>query len=181
MVIGVSVHPYNSGEDLADLKLLDDIDVSIILALGPRKMNNLKIQKLSFLVSKMLKLKTDAFPSPYGPFSETIFEKLTTGYLAGYVERKPKGYMLTDDGLKIYKALREKLVEKGKESELKALDVIRNLPEKEILVLIYQLFPDHVIGSEIAERLRNKMIKKTASIVKTKLLPDGTVVLEIDA
>lgn len=169
---------------LEDLMLLDDLDIAVILALGPEKLNHLKIQKIAFLISKFLRLESDATPYAYGPFSETIMEKLVTGYLSDYIARDTKGYRLSERGLRVYEALVKILMEKGRENELKAIDALRKLPEDKLLLLIYHLFPDFAQESKIVEnieRLRKKAVQKSLRLFKVERSKDDSMVLEIDA
>ncbi|MEM0049750.1 hypothetical protein [Thermofilum sp.] len=166
-----------------ELKYLDDLDIAIILTIGSEKLSHLKIQKIAFLASKMLGLESDAVGYAFGPFSETIMEKLTTGYLSDYIVKEGRNYTLKDRGLKVYKALSRKLAERGKENELKAIETLRKLPEEKILLLTYHLYPEHTKESkiiDIIERMKKEMKEKYSKLVRIERPQENVVVLEID-
>lgn len=166
-----------------DLMYLDDLDVAIILAIGRERMSHIKIQKIAFLVSKLLGLESDAVAYSFGPFSETVMEKLTTGYLSDYVAKEGRHYALKDRGLKLYEVLGKRLIEKGRENELKALETLRKLPEDKIVLLAYHLFPEYTGESKIIdriERIKKEMKEKAFKLVRVRRPQKDVVVLEID-
>jgi uncharacterized protein YwgA len=66
-----------SEEDVErDLKLHDQLDLVLVLAIGSSPAPHLVVQKRALLISKLLGVDSEAEPYYYGPYSETITEKL---------------------------------------------------------------------------------------------------------
>lgn len=129
-----------------ELKLLDDIDVVILLSIGDLKLTHKRLQMIAFLVSEMLKIKHDFVFVNGVPFSETIYEKVYTGFLSDYVSRGKGRIFLTDRGLRVYEELVRVMLEKGLDDVVKAIEVVRGMG-KELLNLIHFLYPDMVLNS----------------------------------
>jgi len=87
-----------------ELRVLDDVDLLIILSIGSSRLRLSQIHKNAIALSSMLGLHADA---------ETIAEKLQSSHLDGFIARDNSYYTLTEKGLRAYMLLLEKLKSKS--------------------------------------------------------------------
>ncbi len=178
-------HPRGnrSANIINELMLLDDLDIAIILSIGNGRLNHLKIQKIALLVSQLLGLETDAVAYNYGNFSETIMEKLVTGYLSDYIKKEGKFYVLKEKGLLAYRVLTDMLQRRDKKIILEVLELLRKLPNDYILLLTYHLFPEYTTESKIinyVKGIKSKIEKISSKLIKIEKKKADTVVIEVN-
>ena len=169
---------------IEELRTLDDVDLAILLAIGPEKLSHTKIQKIALIVSNLLNLETDAVAYNYGNFSETIMEKLQSSYYSDFIAKESGTYKLTEKGLNAYSILIERLKVKRREDVVKVLDKLRKLSDRQIIVLAYHLFPEYTTESRIkddVEKQIQKLKMEAAKKVRVRKVDKDTVVIEINA
>lgn len=142
-----------------ELKMLDDLDIVILLTLGDQKFLHYKLQMVAFLVAEMLQVRHDFEFINGKPFSENVYDKIYTGYLNDYVVRNNGWIFLNDHGKMMYGLIRKVMMDKGMGNVLKAIDVIRSKPKREVLSLIHFLYPDKATGNSVLEELKIKRIE----------------------
>jgi hypothetical protein len=168
-------------------ELLDDYTISMILAIGKGSLGHTKVQKLSYVVSQLLGLETDAEAYDYGVFSETIMERLQHGYLRDIIERDPENgtYKLTEIGKKLYDFLMEKVkIKLGDITEQFSmmLEVLRTRPTEEILAFTYFLFPETAEKSKIGEdvdKVISSLLERGKKIIKKVSEEKGSKIIEL--
>jgi len=160
------------------LEQLDEEDIAIILAIGDRKLNHLKVQKIALIVGKLLGFDISMVPYKYGGFSEDIMEKLQSPRNRDLFIRTPEGYSLSENARQIYQILVKKLEEKGRKDITEFIEVIRDLDDDELLALTYWLFPEFTTKSEIKKRVEKKIAELQKNIMKITRSRDG-LILEV--
>lgn len=165
---------------LEELKLLDDLDLLIILTLGPKKLRHTEVQKIAIILSKLLGIKDiDVEAYHYGGFSETIMEKLQSKHLSDYFVKENNHYRLTKKGLMAYHILLEKLKAKGLTDVIQVLEALRELPSDDIVAIQYFLFPEYTHKSKIKGKVSmilRKYREKSKKIIEVKDLGEKKIV-----
>jgi uncharacterized protein YwgA len=172
-----------SEEDVErELKLHDQLDLVLVLAIGSSPAPHLVVQKRAVLISKLLGVDSEAEPYYYGPYSETITEKLQDARNATLFRRRGDGkYELTLMGVRAYELLMKRLaVEKG-EDVPRFIETLHRMSEGELLALTYHLFPESFEESKIKGKVRVMIERfKGKGLVKAKREGEK-IVLEVDA
>ncbi len=150
---------------------LDDEDYLIILSLGRDKISQTKIQKISYILSKLTNYRGNFTAHEYGNFSETIMEKIEAPINRNIYNVYDNTYSLTPEGLEIYNAITQKLDnDLGHENfveNMELLDILRKMSSEELEIITYYLFPEITENSKIKERINNLIsLLKSKSKVK---------------
>lgn len=162
------------------LNFLDNEDILLILTIGNAWLNRLQIQKVAFLLSKLLRIKIDVEPYKFGPFTESLLEKLEFPANRRFIKKYESKYGLTDEGKRVYFFLIDRLKAQGREDVVKILDMLRKMSDEDLLALTYYLFPEYAIESEIKKRVE-KRIKTLRNVLKITVTrkKDDTIIIEI--
>jgi len=172
-----------SEEDVEkELKLHDQLDLALVLAIGSSPAPHLVVQRRAVLISELLGVDPEAEPCYYGPYSETITEKLQDARNATLFRRRGDGkYELTLMGTRAYELLVKRLaVEKG-EDVPRFIEALHRMSEDELLALTYHLFPESFEESKIKGKVR-AMIERFKGKGLVKAEREGEkIVLEVDA
>jgi len=164
-----------------ELELHDPLDLVLVLAIGPKPASHLAVQKRAILISKILGVDPEAEPYYYGPYSETITEKLQDAKNATLFRRRSGKYELTPMGARAYELLMERLrVEKG-EDVPRFIETLHRMNEDELLALTYHLFPESFEESKIKDEARAMISRfKAKGLVKARREGEK-IVIEVDA
>lgn len=162
------------------LEQLDEEDIAIILAIGDRKLNHLKVQKIALIVGKLLGFDISAVPYKYGSFSEDIMEKLQSPRNRDLFIKTSEGYSLSENARRLYQVLIKKLEEKGKKDIAEFIETIRDLDDDELLALTYWLFPEFTTKSEIKKRIEKKIAELRKNVMKISRSHEGISVEVIE-
>lgn len=166
-------------EDLTDnqkiiLLALDDLD-------NKSKINNLYIQKMFFLVTKLMPDKLSEFNNDYqaydlGPYSDLLAEYLHYLTDLGFVDKEQQ--TLTNKARAIIPKIKH-----GFRKETNALgDFINDLKplnDGELLYLVYRLYPEYTTGSKISSMVKSKLFQ-AFTIKVTSLKENNEIVVKTD-
>lgn len=156
-----------NNELIDELRTLDSEFLLAILALANTELNHLKIQKIVYILSKLLNKQTDAVPYKYGAFSESLMEQLESKS-QDFIKKENNKYKLTEKGLKAYNILAKRLSVENKELLMNFLETLSKMDDKDLLTLSYFLIPEMAEESEIKDEVekRIKYYKNKAKIRK---------------
>ena len=139
---------YNDKYINETLKNLTNDDILSIMAIGDESISKLKLQKIIFLASKILKvdIADDFVAYDYGMYNEALMEEVQD---MPEIINNGKKISLTEFGIAIYNKLREKLNKKM----VDLFDILRSLNEDELLKIAYYLYPEFTTNSKIKDRV----------------------------
>lgn len=130
------------------LKNLDNDQILSIMAIGEESISRLKLQKIVFLSSRILKIDiNDNFEAyDYGMYNESLMEEVMD---MPEIISKDKKLSLTDFGLSVFKKLMEILDQKI----IDLFQSMRRLNETDLLKIAYHLYPELTVNSKIKGRV----------------------------
>jgi DNA-binding PadR family transcriptional regulator len=137
---------------------LDDIDYLIILAIGNKGNKSTKIHKIVLILSKLLNIQMDAEAYYFDGYSETVAERLNSRSELPFFVKVNKTYKLTEQGKELYYKLLEQLRAKNREDVIHILNALHKMSNKNLLALMYFLYPETTEKSVIKEDI-NKIIE----------------------
>lgn len=141
------------------LKNLDNEQILSIMAIGERSISRLKLQKIIFLSSNILKIDiADNFEAyDYGMYNEAVMEEVLD--MSEIIDSSKK-LSLTDFGLAIYNRLIEILDQKI----IVLFQSLGTLTEDDLLNIAYHLYPEYTVNSKIKDKVIPKTQETTISI-----------------
>jgi len=171
-----------SEEDVEkELELHDQLDLVLVLAIGPSPASHLAVQKRAILISKLLGVDLEVKPYRYGLYSETITEKLQSAKNATLFRKRDGKHELTPMGLRAYYEILKRLAAKKGEDTSRFIEILHRMGDDELLALTYHLFPESFEESEIKDKVR-AVIEQLRGRGTIKARREGEkIVLEVDA
>ncbi len=153
------------------LKTLDNDQILSIMAIGEESISKLKLQKIIFLASKILKVDiSDNFEAyDYGMFDEALMEEVED---MPEIINKKKNLSLTDFGIAIY----NKLLELLDKRIIELFQILRSLDEDKLLEITYNLYPEYTENSKI----KDKVIKEPSKIEVYNMLKFNQSLININ-
>jgi len=126
----------------------------VLSAKNSEPMSRLHFQKTILYYERMQEQKDVDFSYfHYGGVSYELQENLESLIEYGLVKKIGTKYTLTDEGEKTVALLREKCDKESLRKLLFAKQQLNDLPDRELLYLMYKLFPDTQVNSKEFENL----------------------------
>lgn len=143
-------------DELVDeLRSLDEDQIISILTIGKKKLSHIKLQKMVFILSRLISRNTKAVPYKFGAFDEYLMEKIQSKDQDMIVSDNGK-YALSQRGLKAYGLVRNSMEAKKPESVVLA-DALRKMSDDDLLAVSYYLYPESADKSEIKDRVNKRI------------------------
>lgn len=151
-----------------ELKSADNEEIFSVLSIGQTQQSHLKLQKMVFILSKLFGDNSKAVAYKFGPFDEYLMEKIKSSDQP-FIKSESGKFQLTELGELAFPLVREKIASRRPEL-VEFADTLRKMSDRDIIAVVYYLFPDFAAESEIKEDVSHEIER----ILRSKKIFDVT-------